>query len=125
MLSQYLDTIAEDEKTDKDVLQMLKEDQKMILREMSDIKKKIDNIYTWEEHVTEEHMVALDMPEEELGQARLEKWRLAVEEDWGETEAEAEPKVHVELKMFQKNLDVGVWGDRYHRDYRLAMLSGH
>ena len=46
MLSQYLDTIAEDEKTDKDVLQMLKEDQKMILREMSDIKKKIDNIYT-------------------------------------------------------------------------------
>ncbi len=46
MLSQYLDTIAEDEKTDKDVLQMLKEDQKMILREMRDIKKKIDNIYT-------------------------------------------------------------------------------
>lgn len=46
MLSQYLDTIAEEEKTDKDVLQMLKEDQKMILREMSDIKKKIDNIYT-------------------------------------------------------------------------------
>ena len=45
-ISQYLDTIAEDEKTDKDVLQMLKEDQKMILREMSDIKKKIDNIYT-------------------------------------------------------------------------------
>ena len=46
MLSQYLDTIAEDEKTNNDVLQMLKEDQKMILREMSDIKKKIDNIYT-------------------------------------------------------------------------------
>ena len=30
MLSQYLDTIAEDETTDKDVLEMLKEDQKMI-----------------------------------------------------------------------------------------------
>ena len=60
----------------------------------------------------EEHLVALDMPEEELGQARLEKLRLAVEEDWGEAKAEPEPepKVDVELKMFQKNLDVGVGG---------------